>query len=232
MLFFVAQSLYICNTYTLYSVCLTNKIAMNNISHLNLPLLYNPAMLGGTTASSSSRVGSSSFVSDFGSHLSANLANNTLNKLNHLTKSFYIVMENLLHVPAYNASFLNTSSLTSQQATDVFIADLIQNIDQSMQNVSYSQISSHFLGATYQSFSHTDSNNYLQDVLISITASLDSSGSSDALTVTQLKNSFNDLLLSQGLPMNSIQLQDVLKGMSVLMASQMGNVGHLIDTNA
>jgi len=205
---------------------------MNNISRLNLPLLYNPAIVGGATESSSYRVGSSSFVADFGSHLSANLANNTLNKLNHLTKSFFIVMENLSHIPAYSASFLNSTSLTSQQATDVFIADLIQNIDQSLQNVFYSQISSHFLGATYQSFSHTDSNNFLQDVLISITDSLDSSSYSDALSVTQLKDSFNDLLLSQGLSMNSIQLQDVLKGMSALMASQMGNIGHLIDTNA
>ncbi len=206
---------------------------MNNINNFN-KLLFNKSknFFAGSLPSPSSLVSSSSFITDFGDYLSANLDNAPINKANHLIKSFHIVMENLLQVHPYYSSFLNSTSLTSSKANDVFLADLIKNVDESLKNVSYSQISSDFFGANYQSFTHSDSNNYLQDAIISITTSLNSSSINNSFVVTKLKNSFSDLLSSYGLPMNSIKLHTVLKGMSVLLASQMGNLGHLVNTNA
>jgi len=199
---------------------------MNNIASFN----NSSNFLAKSLQSLTNSVGSP-FIADFGSYLSANLGYNPRNKANNLIKSFHIVMDKLSPVHAYNAPSFNSTSLTPNQANDIFIANLLQNVDQSLQSVDYTQVGSDLFGANYQSFNHADSNNYLQDALLSITASLDSSDTANSFAVGQLKHSFMDILLSQGLPIHSMKLQDVLRGMSSLLASQMGNVGHLVNTN-
>jgi hypothetical protein len=201
-------------------------MVMNNATSSN----NSTNLLASSLQSLSTSVGSP-FIADFGSYLSANIGNNPRNKANNLIKSFHIVMDKLSPVHAYNASFFNSTSLTSNQANDIFIANLLQNVDQSLQNIDYTQVGSDLFGANYRSFNHADSNNCLQDALLCITASLDSSDTANSFTVEQLKHNFMDILLSQGLPINSMKLQDVLRGMSALLASQMGNVGHLVNTS-
>jgi len=152
-------------------------------------------------------------------------------KVNHLTQSLNNFINRQLSKRAYNSSFLNSTSLTSQEATDQFINLLQEMTDFALRDVNYLKVNGSFLGNTssyYQSFNHSTANNYLQESLLTLADNI----SQDDSVFLDLKNSANQLLQSYGLPASPNSASELLRGMSQLLNTQLNNVGHLIDLRA
>jgi len=149
-------------------------------------------------------------------------------KVNHLTQSLNNFINRKLSKRAYNSSFLNSTSITSQEATDQFITHLQEMTDFALRDVSYLKVNGSFLGNTpgyYQSFNHSTANNYLQESLLTLADSI----SQDDSVFSDLKNSADQLLQSYGLQASPNSASELLRGMSQFLNTQLTNVGHLVD---
>jgi hypothetical protein len=149
-------------------------------------------------------------------------------KVNHLTQSLNNFINRKLSKSAYNSSFLNSTSLSSQEATDQFITLLQEMTDFALRDVNYLKVNGSFLGNTpsyYQSFNHSTANNYLQESLLTLADSI----SQDDSVFSDLKNSADQLLQSYGLLASQNSASELLRGMSQFLNTQLTNVGHLVD---
>jgi len=152
-------------------------------------------------------------------------------KRNHLVQSLDTYLNHQLNKKAFNSSFLNSTSITSQEATEKFIELLQSMTDIAFQNPNLMKVSDGIFGGTnsfYQSFTHATANNYLQEALLTLADSI----SKDSFTFTDLKNSANQVLTSYGLSFDQNSAQHLIRGMSQSLANQLSNVGHLIDIKA
>jgi len=152
-------------------------------------------------------------------------------KVNHLTQSLNNYINRKLSKSAYNSSFLNSTSLTSQEATEQFITYLQEMTDFALRDINYIKVNGSSLvnnANYYQSFNHSSANNYLQESLLTLADSINI----DDSVFSDLKNSANQLLQSYGLPASPNSASELLRGMSQLLNTQLNNVGHLIDLRA
>jgi hypothetical protein len=132
---------------------------------------------------------------------------------------------------AFNSSFLNSNSITSQEATERFLIHLQEITEFALQDVNYLKINGAFFSDTssyYQSFNHSSANNYLQESLLTIADFI----SQDSSIFSDLKNSADQLIKSYGLPATPNSAQDLLLGMSQFLITQLNNVGHIVDIRA
>jgi hypothetical protein len=133
-----------------------------------------------------------------------------------------------LSTRAYNSSFLNSTSLTSQEATDQFLIQLQEITDFALKGINHLKVNGAFFSDAsdyYPSFNHSSANNLLQEYLLTLADSI----SQDSSVFSDFKNSANQLLQSYGLPNSPNSASDLLKGMSQFLNTQLTNVGHLID---
>ena len=147
---------------------------------------------------------------------------------NHLTQSLHNYISYKLEDRTYNSSFLNSTSIDSQEATTQFIQSLESMTDYGLQNIKYLHVSDSFFSNSsnvYQSFQHPQSSNYLQESLLNIADALDS----DSPTFNQLEQSARQVLQSYGLPITQNSAAELLRGMSNALHTQLGNIGHLVD---
>jgi len=152
-------------------------------------------------------------------------------KVSHLTQSLNNYLYGKLSKHDFNSSVLNSTSITSQEATEKFIEQLQKMTNIAFQDISYLKVDSTIFGnnsSYYQSFHHLTANNYLQESLLTLADSI----SHDDETFSALKNSANQLLQSYGLPISQNSASDILWGMSQLLNTQLSNIGHLVDIKA
>jgi len=149
-------------------------------------------------------------------------------RVNHLTQSLNNYINHKLSTRAYNSSFLNSTSLTSQEATDQFLIQLQEITDFALKGINHLKVNGAFFSDAsdyYPSFNHSSANNLLQESLLTLADSISQDGS----VFSDFKNSANQLLQSYGLPNSPNSASDLLKGMSQFLNTQLTNVGHLID---
>lgn len=154
-----------------------------------------------------------------------------VSKTNHLSQSLDTYINNALSAKPFNASFLNSTSITSQEATQKFVEHLKESTDFALQNPNRFIVNGSFFGNTasyYQSFNHPSAHNYIQESLFSLADSM----GQDNLAFSDLKASANQLLQSYGLPVNDQSAAIMIRGMGLALSSQLGNVGHLVDIKA
>ena len=152
-------------------------------------------------------------------------------KVNHLTQSLNNFINRKLSSRAYNSSFLNSTSITSEEATEQFLIHLQAITDFALQDVNYLKVNGAFFTDTssyYQSFNHPSAHNFLQESLLTVADSM----SKDDSVFLDLKNSADQLLQSYGLPTSQNSASEILIGMSKLLNTQLSNVGHLVDIKA
>jgi len=152
-------------------------------------------------------------------------------KRNHLVQSLDTYLNHQFNKKSFNSSFLNSTSITSQEATEKFIELLKSMTDIALQDPNFMKVSDGFFGGAnsfYQSFTHATANNYLQEALLTLADSINQ----DSYTFYDLKNSADQVLVSYGLPVNQNSAQSLIRGMSQSLANQLSNVGHLIDIKA
>ena len=152
-------------------------------------------------------------------------------KRNHLVQSLDTYLNHQLNKKAFNSSFLNSTSITSQEATEKFIELLQSMTDIALQDPKFMKVSDGFFGGAnnyYLSFSHASANNYLQEALLTLADSI----SQDSFIFSDLKKSANQVLVSYGLSVDQNSAQNLIRGMSQSLANQLSNVGHLIDIKA
>ena len=152
-------------------------------------------------------------------------------KVSHLTQSLNNYLYGKLSKHTFNSSFLNSTSVTSQEATEQFLIHLQEITDFALQDVHYLKVNRAFFSDTcsyYQSFSHSSANNFLQESLLTLADSM----SGDDSIFLDLKNSANQLIESYGLPASPNSASDLLRGMSQFLNTQLNNVGHLVDIKA
>lgn len=152
-------------------------------------------------------------------------------KRNHLVQSLDTYLNHQLNKKTFNSSFLNSTSITSQEATEKFIELLQSMTDIALQKSNWMKVSESFFGGAnsyYQSFTHASANNYLQEALLTLADSI----SQDSFTFSDLKHSADQVLASYGLPVDQDSAQNLIRGMSQSLANQLSNVGHLIDIKA
>jgi uncharacterized membrane protein YheB (UPF0754 family) len=154
-----------------------------------------------------------------------------VSKTNHLSQSLDAYINHELSAKPFNASFLNSTAITSQEATEKFIEHLQEMTDFALQNHNRLIMNgSFFSNATsyYESFSHPSAHNLIQESLFSLADSM----GQDNLAFSDLKASANQLLQSYGLPVNDQSAANMIRGMGLALSSQLGNVGHLVDIKA
>jgi len=152
------------------------------------------------------------------------VSNNRINT-NHLIQSLQNYISYKLGNKPYNSSFLNSTSIDSQEATAQFIQSLQSMTDYGLQNVNYSQVSDSFFSNSYQSFQHPQSSNYLQESLLNIADAIDS----NSPAFSNIEHSARQVLQSYGLPVSQDSAAELLHGMGDALHTQLGNIGHLID---
>jgi len=162
-----------------------------------------------------------------------NYANGNPNesRVNHLTQSLNNYINRMLRTRSYNSSFLNSASLTSQEATDQFLTYLQEITDFALEDVNCLKVNGAFFSDAsdyYQSFNHSSANNLLQESLLTLADSI----SQDSSVFSDFKNSADQLLQSYGLPASPNSASDLLRGMSKLLNTQLSNLGHLVDIRA
>jgi hypothetical protein len=148
-----------------------------------------------------------------------------------LVQSLDTYLNHQLNKKTFNSSFLNSTSITSQEATEKFIELLQSMTDIALQKSNWMKVSESFFGGAnsyYQSFTHASANNYLQEALLTLADSI----SQDSFTFSDLKHSADQVLASYGLPVDQDSAQNLIRGMSQSLANQLSNVGHLIDIKA
>jgi len=159
------------------------------------------------------------------------ISNSSESKVNHLTQSLNNYLNRELSSRAFNSSFLNSNSITSQEATERFLIHLQEITEFALQDVNYLKINGAFFSDTssyYQSFNHASANNYLQESLLTIADFM----SQDSSIFSDLKNSADQLIKSYGLPATPNSAPHLLIGMSQFLNTQLSNVGHLVDIRA
>ena len=152
-------------------------------------------------------------------------------KRNHLVQSLDTYLNHQFNKKAFNSSFLNSTSITSQEATEKFVELLQSMTDIALQDPNFMKVNDGFFGGAnnyYQSFSHASANNYLQEALLTLADSI----SQDSFTFSDLKKSADQVLVSYGLSVDQSSAQNLIRGMSQSLANQLSNVGHLIDIKA
>jgi hypothetical protein len=176
------------------------------------------------------------------STLQATLTVNTLNtnylnrnpaesKVNHLTQSLNNYINRELSSRAYNSSFLNSTSITSQEATEQFLIHLQEITDFALRDINHLKVSGTIFSdapSYYQSFNHSSANNFLQESLLTLADSINR----DDSVFSDFKRSAHQLLQTYGLPIYQNSASEMLRGMSQLLNTQLSNVGHLVDIRA
>lgn len=146
----------------------------------------------------------------------------------NLSQSVDTYLHREIPTKTFNSSFLNSTSITSQEATERFVEHLQKITDFGLQHPNALRIgNTHFGNAaiSYQSFNHSTAYNYLQESLLTIADAMDR----DSHTFTDLRASAHIVLQSFGMPVTDDSAAAMIRGISQLFTTQLNNIGHLVD---